>query len=64
MTLQEAVESYALNLISLGLKVPMTKAGTHEFEDKIQNAFRDFLGDSVVCIYTEGPQNNITITLV
>lgn len=63
MTLQEAVESYAYDLVALGLKIKATKQGIHEFEDKIQSAFSDVLGDLVVCIHITQP-DEITITLV
>lgn len=61
--LQEAVESYAFDIIMLGNKIPATREGIHAFENRIQNAFREELGDLVVCVSVDHV-NDIRITLV
>jgi len=61
--LQRTVERYAFDVIALGAKIQTTKAGIHQFEDRIQNAFREELGDLVVCISVDA-FNDIKITLV
>lgn len=63
MNLQIAVESYAFSILALGEHIQATKAGIHQFEDRIQNAFREELGDLVVCI-SLNDHNDIKITLV
>lgn len=50
MILQDAVEGYAFSLLALGARVKHTKEGIHEFEQRIQDAFAEELGDLVVCI--------------
>jgi hypothetical protein len=62
--LSKAVASYIFNLLTLGVKIPVTKAGVHSLEQLAQDAFELVLGDLVVCISVDESGLNIKVTLV
>lgn len=59
----DAVASYVFNLISLGARFNISDRGVHELEDQCNEAFKQVLGDLVVCI-TVDDSRQFRVTLV